>query len=91
MAVSILSVAAEAADAINPADLSIQHLVTQADPVVKAVLVILVLFSVWCWTVMFEKLFAFTAAFGAARRLESTLENGTLEDIINYSDKHPVA
>ncbi|HWY25965.1 MAG TPA: hypothetical protein VNX47_13655, partial [Nevskia sp.] len=61
MAVSILSVAADAAEAINPADLSIQHLISQADPVVKAVLVILVIFSVWCWTVMFEKFFAMMA------------------------------
>ena len=32
MAVSILSVAADAAGAVNPADLSIAHLVSQADP-----------------------------------------------------------
>ena len=91
MAVSILSVAADAAEAINPADLSIQHLISQADPVVKAVLVILVIFSVWCWTVMFEKFFAMMAANSAVGRLEDTLEAGTLEDMINYTDKHPVS
>jgi len=76
---------------INPADLSIQHLVTQADPVVKAVLVLLVIFSVWCWSVMLEKLFQMLAALKAATRLENTLESGTLEDMINYSDKHPLS
>ncbi len=94
MSVSLINIAADAADsvaAINPADLSIYHLVSQADPVVKAVLVILVLFSFWCWTVMFEKLFAFMAALSAVSRLETTLEDGTLEDMINYSDKHQVS
>jgi len=76
---------------INPADLSIKHLIQQADPVVQTVLVILVVFSLWCWTVMFDKLVAMIQAFGAAKRLEDTLENGKLDDMINYQDKHPVA
>jgi biopolymer transport protein TolQ len=94
VSVSILSIAADAADtvaAVNPADLSIQHLVSQADPVVKVVLVILVVFSIWCWSVMFEKLITFLAANKAVERLEATLEGGKLEDMINYSDKHPVS
>ncbi|WP_157572588.1 MotA/TolQ/ExbB proton channel family protein [Nevskia soli] len=94
MSVSLINIAADAADsvaAINPADLSIYHLVSQADPVVKAVLVILVIFSFWCWTVMFEKLFAFMSALSAVSRLETTLEDGTLEDMINYSDKHQIS
>lgn len=91
MASNLISIAADAAGSINPADLSIQHLVMQADPVVKAVLVLLVFFSFWCWSVMFEKFFQVMSAFGAAGRLEKTLESGTLEDMINYSDKHPVA
>jgi biopolymer transport protein TolQ len=90
----LILIAADAADtvaAINPADLSIAHLVSQADPVVKAVLVILVVFSLWCWTVIFEKAWAMMQANSAATRLEDTLESGTLEDMINYSDKHNVA
>jgi len=92
--VSLILLAADAADtvaSVNPADLSIAHLVSQADPVVKAVLVILVIFSVWCWTVMFEKFGAMIKANAAAARLEDTLESGTLEDMINYSDKHQVS
>ena len=42
-------------DVISPADLSLQHLVMQADPVVKVVLALLALLSLWCWTVMIEK------------------------------------
>ena len=76
---------------INPADLSIQHLIAHADPVVQAVLVLLAIFSFFCWTVIFEKLGQVMQAFKAADRLEKTLESGTLEDMINYSDKHPLA
>jgi biopolymer transport protein TolQ len=85
--------AADAADAVavNPADLSIWHLVSNADPVVKAVLVILVVFSLWCWTVIFEKFFDMIRASKAADRLERTIENGTLEDMINYQDEHSVS
>ena len=77
--------------AVGVADLSIRHLIGQADEVVKVVLVILAVFSVWCWTVMFEKLLAMLAANAAAGRLEKALESGTLEDVINYADAHPVS
>ncbi len=77
--------------AINPADLSISHLVLQADIVVKIVIGLLAFFSVICWTVMTDRLFQFMRAFAAAKRLERTLEVGTLEDMINYHDKHPLA
>jgi biopolymer transport protein TolQ len=93
VAASLINFAAEAAGAINPADLSIMTLVTHADPVVKGVLIILVFFSFWCWTVMFDKFIAMAKANGAIGRLEDKIETGTLEDIINYEDekKHPLA
>ena len=91
MSVSLLNIADDAVAVINPADLSIQHLVMQADPVVKVVLVLLVVFSVICWTVMIDKFITMIGANRAARRLEGTLESGTLEDMINYTDKHPVS
>ncbi len=90
MAATLLNIAAEAASAINPADLSIWHLVSQADIVVKAVLILLVFFSMWCWTVMIEKFIDMSRANAAINRLENKLETGTLEDMINYQDKHPV-
>ena len=43
MSVSLLNIADDAVAVINPADLSIQHLVMQADPVVKVVLVLLLI------------------------------------------------
>ena len=90
MAATLLNIAADAAGALNPADLSIWHLVSQADIVVKSVLVLLVFFSMWCWTVMIEKFIDMSRANAAVNRLENKLETGTLEDMINYSDKHPV-
>lgn len=78
-------------NAINPVDLSIWHLVSQADIVVKVVMGLLVFFSVICWSVMFEKLFTFMRAFAAVKRLETTIETGTIEDMLNYSDEHPLA
>ena len=71
--------------------MSVSHLVLQADVVVKTVLILLAVFSVWCWTVMIEKFIEMRKAAAAINRLESTLENGTLDDMINYSDKHTLA
>jgi len=93
VAVSLINFAAEAAGGINPADLSIVSLVSHADPVVKGVLILLVFFSIWCWTVMVEKFVGMSKANAAIGRLEDKLETGTLEDMINYTDdkKHPLA
>jgi Biopolymer transport proteins len=76
---------------IMPSDMTVQHLVAQADPVVKTILVILILFSVACWMIMFEKWLEFRKAREAAKRIEATLEKGTLQDMINYQDAHPAA
>jgi len=77
--------------AINPVDLSIWHLVMQADMVVKAVMILLAAFSFMCWSVMFAKFMSFISAGRAVQKLETTLESGTLEDMINYSDAHTIA
>lgn len=77
--------------AVLPADLSIQHLVMQADPVVKVILALLVVFSVWCWTIVIEKMIEVNRAKRAARRLERVLEAGSLDDMIRFEDRHPVA
>jgi biopolymer transport protein TolQ len=80
----------DAASAVNPVNLSILHLVSQADIVVKVVMGLLVLFSIVCWSVILEKLITFGSAFSAATRLETTLESGSLDDMIRFSDKHPL-
>lgn len=83
--------ATAAAPGVMPINLSIQHLVLEADPVVKVILVLLVIFSIWCWAVVIEKMIEVSRAKKAARRLERTLESGNLDDMINYQDQHPVS
>ena len=78
-------------DAIAPADLSLEHLVMQADPVVKVVLGFLVILSLWCWTVMVEKAVELSKAVTAAKRLEGVLAKGNLDQMLTYKDEHPVA
>jgi biopolymer transport protein ExbB/TolQ len=50
-------------------DYSVWGLVMQADPVVKGVMLILVLASVACWAIIFEKLVRIAWLKGAIRRL----------------------
>lgn len=86
-----MSVTAGAAAPPALVDLSIQHLVLQADPVVKVILVILVVFSLWCWTIIVDKMIEVARAKRAARRLEQTLASDDLERMLRYQDPHPVA
>lgn len=71
--------------------LSLEHLLLQADPLVKVILVFLMIFSVWCWTIIVEKLIEITRAKKAAQRLEHALDGGKIEDMVRYQDAHPVA
>ena len=85
-AVEATLLAGSAADA----DLSIIALLLNADIVVKVVIVILVLSSVWCWAIIFEK-------FTRLRRLaaqsdlfeESFWSGGSLEDLYDRVGSHP--
>ncbi|HEU0197907.1 MAG TPA: MotA/TolQ/ExbB proton channel family protein [Nevskiaceae bacterium] len=74
-----------------PVNLSIQHLVMQADPVVKIILAILVIFSFWCWAVVIEKMIEVTSANKAAQRLDEALQQGDVDHMLRYQDEHPVA
>ncbi len=76
-------------------DLTIWSLVLQADIVVKAVMVILLGASVWCWAIIFEKT-------GRLRRLKSRAHHfdqafwsgGSLEDLyarLSGTADHPLA
>ncbi len=79
---------------LAPVDMSVSHLVGrifQTDAVVSTILVLLAVFSFWCWTVMIEKFIEMRRAAKAIDRLENTIENGTLDDMINYSDSHSLS
>ena len=55
-------------------DYTVWGLVMQADPVVKGVMLLLVLASVACWAIIFEKLVRIAWLKGAIRRLEKSHE-----------------
>ncbi|MEO0983767.1 MAG: protein TolQ [Pseudomonadota bacterium] len=68
--------------AIAPAsDISLVGLLFEADLVVKAVLVILVLASVWSWAVIFEKSFTLGSARKKAKAFENAFWSGRPDDL----------
>ena len=67
------------------ANLSLWGLFLQADIVVKLVMLILILASVWCWTIIIEKLFLSRKELKLADSFENEFWSGTsLDDI--YDD-----
>ncbi len=88
-----------AVDAVNlgvpAADLSILSLFLQADIVVKIVIVLLLLASVWVWAIVFEKVTSLRRANKAADSFEDRFwSGGSLDDL--YEDEgakpqHPMA
>ena len=70
-------------------------LVAQADPVVKAVLLILLLASIWSWTVLFDKGFRFMRLKRRARDFERAFWSGAaLDDLyfqLGRNPNHPMA
>lgn len=63
-----------------PHDLSITSLILQADPIVQAVMALLVLASIICWVIIFEKIIALSRLNSKARtfeRIVSGTEQGT--------------
>ncbi len=70
-------------------------LVTQADPVVKAVLALLVLASIWSWTVIFDKGFRLARLRRKTRAFERAFWSGAaLDDLyrrLGREADHPMA
>ena len=75
---------------LNPPDMSIQHLVMQADPVVKSVMGLLVIFSVWCWAIIVEKLLEVGKAAKAIAQIESLIVVKDLPGLIAHDGPHPI-
>jgi biopolymer transport protein TolQ len=75
--------------------LGLWSLVAQADPVVKGVLLLLVLASIWSWTVIFDKILRFGRARRKARAFESAFWSGApLDELyrrLGRSADHPMA
>lgn len=79
--------------AIQVTNMSFGHLFLQATPIVKGVMFLLVLFSIWSWAITFIKAFDFARSKAALNRLEDVLDSNDLDAVINYHDtkKHPIA
>jgi len=67
--------------AASNADFSLIALIFEADPVVKLVMLMLLLASIWSWIVIGEKLFSLGSARKKARQFEDAFWNGRTEDI----------
>ena len=65
-----------------PHDLSIIGLFMQADIIVKIVMTMLMMASVWCWAIIFEKFIAFRKEHAANDRFETAFWSGqSLDDL----------
>jgi biopolymer transport protein TolQ len=71
-------------------DLSIWGLILQADLVVQIVMLILLAASVWCWTIIFDKLRRFHRLRGQADTFEESFwSGGSLEDLFDQIGTRP--
>jgi biopolymer transport protein TolQ len=71
-------------------DLSVWGLFLQADIVVKAVMIMLVLASFWCWAIIFEKLLRMRRLRSQAEEFEEAFwSGGSLEDLFDRIDNRP--
>ena len=68
------------ADVHTQGTFSMLELLLAADPVVKAVLIALVIASIWSWAVVAEKLFAIGGARKKADEFEEAFWNGRADD-----------
>lgn len=75
----------------NSVDLSLTVLILRADPVVKGVMLLLLIFSVWCWAVMVEKMLQLVRTRRGISELETTVQNSVGAALVGLDDDHPHA
>ena len=82
------------AGSIGAGDLSLWSLILRADVVVKAVLLLLVGASIWCWAIIFEKWLRFRRLRVQADQFEDQFWSGgsleTLYDNVGSRTRHPM-
>ena len=75
--------------------MSIIGLFLEADPIVKLVLIVLIVASLWSWTIIFEKVMRFRRLRGQAEKFEESFwSGGSLEELYDRIGKqadHPMA
>ena len=73
------------------ADMSIWGLFMQADLIVKAVMIGLLLASLWCWAIIFEKIMRMRRLRRQASQFEESFwSGGSLEDLFDRIGSRPV-
>jgi biopolymer transport protein TolQ len=78
------------AGSVGARHMSIWGLFLQADPVVKAVILILVVASFWCWAIIFDKLVRFRRLRNLAEKFEGVFwSGGSLEELYDRVGKRP--
>ena len=71
-------------------DMSVWGLFLQADWVVKAVMIALLLASFWCWAIIFEKILRMRKLRARAQDFEEAFwSGGSLEDLYDRMDSRP--
>ena len=82
--------AARVAGAIAATDFSLVALFLKADIVVKSVMVILVIASVWCWAIIIDKVMRLRRLNRAADEFEDTFwSGGSLDELYKKSGVNP--
>jgi biopolymer transport protein TolQ len=72
-------------------DLSIWNLFMEADIIVKAVMIALVLVSFWCWAIIFDKLFRLRGLVRKAEQFEESFwSGGSLEELYDRIGSRPM-
>ena len=78
------------AGSVGPTDMSIIGLFLQADYVVKAVMLMLVLASFWCWAIIFDKIVRLRRLQAQASEFEEQFWSGApLEDLYDRLGSRP--
>ncbi len=71
-------------------DLSILSLFLAADPVVKFVMILLIGASIWCWAIIFDKIFQIRKQKRNANKFDDVFwSGGSLDELYNVSGKNP--
>ncbi len=82
--------AASLGGSISATDLSMWSLFLRADVVVKTVIVVLLMASVWCWAIIFEKYLSLRRLNTQAGEFESSFwSGGALEDLYDRIAERP--
>lgn len=69
---------------VGELDFSMLSLFMRADLIVKSVIVILLLASIWCWAIIFEKILGLRKLNSAASKFEQSFWSGvSLDDLYN--------